>query len=143
MLTAHTHQKARHDSRHECEQLLSMIDRADLSIQSIETCRSSIATLQSYFDADNDLDSEPIDSTNMLFAWLVTASEGYTNLLKQRRPEALIALAYFAVLLFRRRQNWAVASAGQILLQHIRNYLGSTWEEHLDWPITEIFGNIG
>lgn len=140
MLTAHLHQKSPHESRHECDPLLTMMDQADLSARSIEVCRSSIASLQTYFDAENGLEDEAIDSTNMLFSWLITASQEYTSLLKQRRPEALVILAYYAVLLFRRRRNWAVASAGHILLQYIRTHLGSTWEAHLQWPITAILG---
>lgn len=141
MLTAHVHQKSPHASHHECDPLLIMLDEADLSAQSIEVCRLSIERLQTYFDADNEFNSEQINSTNMLFSWLITSSQELTGLLKQRRPEALVILAYYAVLLYRRRRNWVVASAGQKLLQHVRTYLGSTWEAHLLWPITEIVGH--
>ncbi|QIW98133.1 hypothetical protein AMS68_003651 [Peltaster fructicola] len=132
------HQNSPHKDGEECLPLFAMLDGADLSAQSIETCRSSARQLQSYFDAENDLDEQAMSSTNMLFAWLITASPEYTILLQQRRPEALVILAFYAILLHRRRESWAVANSGRNLLRQIKEYLGNTWRSCLAWPCSMI-----
>lgn len=134
-------QKPPPESLNECVILRSMATQADLSSASIDVCLDSISRLQAYFDAENMLDDQAIGSTNVLFSWLVTASAEYTQLLEERRPEALIILAYYAVLLHRRRRCWAVQDSGQKLLQQIKRYLGRKWEHLLSWPESIVFGD--
>ena len=78
-------------------------------------------------------------NSRMVTAWPVTLSAEYTELLNERRPEALIVLAYFAVLLHWRRKFWAVGNAGRFLLAAINAYLGEPWESWLVWPREVIF----
>ena len=132
------HQHTPYESRNECAELKRMIDSADLSSESIVVCKIATAGLQAYFDAENGLDESVAGSTNMLFSWLITASEEYTGLLEQRKPEALVILAYYAVLLHRRRQSWAVKDSGWKLLRRTRAYLGKRWEEMLAWPVSVV-----
>lgn len=133
-----SHQHTPRESDHECVALENMATHADLSQQSIEVCESAIASLQTYFDAENQLEDTAIESTNMLFSWLITASTEYTELLERRKPEALAILAYYAVLLHKRRKSWAVQDSGRKLLQQIRVYLGSSWDELLAWPMSTV-----
>lgn len=120
-------------SLQECEPLRSMIDAADLSRASIQICHDSLDHLQMYFDGENALKAASA-STHKAFAWLITASDGYLDLLDQRRPEALALLAHFAVLLDRRNKSWVIRDAGSRLLGHIRAYLGKRWDPWLEWP---------
>jgi hypothetical protein len=55
-------------------------------------------------------------------------------LLSRRKPEALIILAHYAVLLHRRRRVWLVGNVGWILIQEISKFLGTFWKTWLDWP---------
>lgn len=131
MLNADQQQNTPTSSRHECRHLRAMIDDADASAKSMETYHESLDRLQTCFDAENSLDT-PGASTHQVFSWLVVASEDYTDLLDQRRPEALVLLAYFAVLLHRRNQSWVINDAGLRLLSRIRSYLGTRWDPLLD-----------
>jgi hypothetical protein len=56
--------------------------------------------------------------------WPITISVEYTELLNERRPEALAVMAYFSILLHRRSSYWAVGYAGRFLLAAIEEYLG-------------------
>jgi len=127
------------ESRRECEGLREMLDQADLSASSIQTCHNSLTNLQMYFDSDNMLE-DPSASTHQIFAWLITTSEGYSDLLDQRRPEALVLLAYYSVLLHRRHKSWIIGDAGSRLLVYIQQHLGSRWSQWLAWPKSAIFG---
>ena len=74
----------------------------------------------------------------MLFSWLISASAEFTVLLEQRRPEALVLLAYYAAILHKRRGSWVVGEAGEKLLRYIKNHLGKPWEEWLAWPTSVV-----
>ena len=131
ILNADQQQNTPRASRHECGHLRAMIDEADASEKSMETYHESLNKLQTCFDAENSLDT-PGASTHQVFAWLVVLSEDYTDLLDQRRPEALVLLAYFAALLHRRNQSWVINDAGMRLLGRVRSYLGTRWDRWLD-----------
>ncbi|KAE8449643.1 hypothetical protein EG329_007973 [Mollisiaceae sp. DMI_Dod_QoI] len=79
----------------------------------------------------------------MVTTWPITASGEYTELLAKRSPEALVVLAYFAVLLHRCRNLWALGDAGRILLNAVIDYLPSEWESWLIWPRIMVYGGTG
>jgi hypothetical protein len=73
-------------------------------------------------------------SSRMITAWPITIAAEYTNLLEGRKPEALVVMAYFSILLHTRREFWAVGDAGEVLLTAIADYLGEEWAEWLVVP---------
>lgn len=128
-------------SQGECSPLRDLIQTADLSLASKEAYTEALDKLQDYFDVENVYPGDPLTTTNVIFAWFVTASSQYIDLVDQRRPEALILLGYYAVLLHRRRKSWVVGNAGQRLLKSISMYLGRRWESWLAWPQNAISMN--
>lgn len=96
---------------------------------SYEVYRGAVKALQSRFDVARVQQSEiPIQD------WPVRVPTEYISLLKQRQPEALVILAYYAVLLHHARNYWAVGSTGEFLIRSITEHLGSYWAEWLAWP---------
>ncbi|KAF4624788.1 hypothetical protein G7Y89_g13379 [Cudoniella acicularis] len=79
-------------------------------------------------------------TSSMVTSWPVMVSSEYTDLLSQREPEALIVLAYFAVLAHYCRDYWAIGNSGQYLLRALESYLGPKWETWLEWPKSVVFG---
>lgn len=124
----------------EFDSLQILISSADMSQSSIEVCKVALRELQKFFHWE-DTTEEASGSTNKLFAWLVIASNEYTELLSQRRAEALIVLAYYSVLLHRRQKSWVVGDAGSYLFNSINEHLGKHWEKWLEWPKTIINGD--
>ncbi|KAI1121488.1 hypothetical protein F5Y10DRAFT_100708 [Nemania abortiva] len=124
-------------SLEECRGLRDMLGQADLSASSIQTCQDSLDTLQHCLDYENAVDI-PSASTNQAFSWLITASEDFTDLLDMRRPEALVILAHYAILLHRRRGSWVIRDAGQRVFSHIHGYLGKRWQQWLARPYSII-----
>jgi hypothetical protein len=124
-------------SERECDILGKLFDSTDLNQASIDTCRSAIDHLQWVYDLDR---AKPDLKTgvHMVFAWPVLVSAEYTNLLSKRNPEALIILAYYAVLLHLRRGVWIVGDTGRALIQSISTLLGTYWEPWLAWPNSTI-----
>jgi Fungal Zn(2)-Cys(6) binuclear cluster domain/Fungal specific transcription factor domain len=117
----------------ECQELKAFIEGADLSSSSIKTCLEAVRRLQHYLDIENSV-VKPSGSSSMIFAWLVTSAPEFTDLLGERKPEALVILAYYAVLLHKRHECWVIGDAGARLFHHINQYLGPRWRTWLAWP---------
>jgi hypothetical protein len=66
--------------------------------------------------------------------WLILVPPGYTELLVQRKPEALVILGYFAILLHRLRDCWNVGDAAERLLLVVEAHLEEPWLGALSWP---------
>ena len=135
MRGAEKRHKANKSSKGECRELQAMIQNADLSDASIRTCNETLERLQGYLDVENLLE-QPSGSSEMIFAWLVTLTPDFTELLDQRKPEALVILAYYAVLLHKRRDSWVIGDAGGRLFRRVSQYLGSRWQHWLTWPLS-------
>lgn len=73
-------------------------------------------------------------ASRIVTTWPITISAEYTELLSERKPEALVVLAYFSILLHGSRSFWAVGDAGRFLLTVIEGYLGEDWGEWLREP---------
>ncbi|KAI0384853.1 hypothetical protein F5Y04DRAFT_277588 [Hypomontagnella monticulosa] len=68
-------------------------------------------------------------------AWATFLSGDYISLLENRRPEALVILAHFAIYLHRCRGFWAFGDAGEYLIQAIYKVVGPLWEESMLVPL--------
>lgn len=126
------------ESLRETDRVLSLIHSADISEATVKVYETSLATLQVDFD-EVRVTEGPLATTNTAFSWLVTCSSAYTKLLDEQRPEALVILAYYCVVLHRRRNTWIVGNAGKSVLTIILSYLGDRWDHILEWPKEEIF----
>jgi hypothetical protein len=126
----------------ECLVLRDLIDQSDVSPASATTCHEALDRLQRSFDVERSLE-DATHSTSMVFGWLVTSEPNFRALIEARQPEALILLAYYAVILDKRRKAWAVRDSGQWLLASITTYLGERWERWLAWPNSVVNANDG
>ena len=77
----------------------------------------------------------------MITTWPIVVSTEYTNLLAQRKPEALVVLSYFTVLLHKCGEFWAIGKGGQFLLDVLGAYLGGQWEVWLAWPRSIVYAS--
>jgi hypothetical protein len=73
--------------------------------------------------------------------WLILVPPAYTELLVQRRPEALVILGHFAVILHKLKACWAVGDAGQQLVLVVKAHLEESWHAKLSWLKSFIEGD--
>lgn len=118
----------------ECRQLTALITESDLGPSSIEAYGTAIDRLFWLFDLA-EVPSKPHDTPRSVFAWPVQLTDEYTALLNQRRPEALIILAYYGVILHSFRNAWCIGDAGASMIRAIDTQLGSYWSRWLQWPM--------
>lgn len=121
----------------ECAELKLLMQSADLSRASVEACSQAITLLQWGFDRSKTQAAKPENGGDLglIFAWPITIPLEFTELLLQRKPEALAILAHYGVLLHSRMDLWIIKDGGKFLIQTIVKYLGSYWETWLHLPI--------
>ncbi|KAI4768371.1 hypothetical protein D6C77_08992 [Aureobasidium pullulans] len=67
-------------------------------------------------------------------AWAVTLPVEYREMLEERRPVALVLLAYYAVLISLTSDIWHLDGWPTLLIDHIAAVLDPGWSEFLRWP---------
>lgn len=67
--------------------------------------------------------------------WLSQISYTFVLLLKEKVSEALIVLAYYAVLLHYHDSYWYFEGWGKHLVRVISEIIGPVWTVHLEWPM--------
>ncbi|TEA12269.1 Lysine biosynthesis regulatory protein LYS14 [Colletotrichum sidae] len=118
----------------ELDTLHRMLDQADLGPASLEACRSAAEILQHSYGMYNSLSNSTHEQSSAVMAFGVRITTGFIDMLRQRRPEALVILAYYAVLVHRCRSFWAFGDAGEFMIRSISAHLGDYWSEWLAFP---------
>jgi hypothetical protein len=112
-----------------------LLNDADMGPESEQACREAVESLQLVYQSASSIgETSPESDPGVVWAWPILLSGVFTKLLMKRRPEALIILCHYAVLLHRRRHIWLVRNAGQMLISEITRSLGTYWLDWLDWP---------
>jgi len=127
-----------HGMGNECDPLRDLISQTtDLDAPTLEACETVIRTLQVGFDL---MCAHPAQNNRYwaIFSWSVAAPDEFTNLLVQRRPEALVFLAYWSVLLHYSRDQWQVGPSGAYFINMISQHLGPEWSSYMSYPLSVI-----
>ncbi|KAF2114334.1 hypothetical protein BDV96DRAFT_94922 [Lophiotrema nucula] len=116
-----------------------------LSEEERQACDLAINYLQIGLDAvlaePSGLSPKQAYRYQMIFNWTMLAAPEFTVLLATKRPEALVVLAYYAVLLHHGRSMWQVGDAGPYILGLVSESLGSEWQSWLEYPRSMIVGS--
>lgn len=128
----------RQEEGKECETLRRLIDLSSkLDPVQKGACRSAVHFIQIGFD-DVKRPQAHYAAYNMIYLLFIFLPEEFVTLLTDHKPEALIILSYFAVLLHYGRENWVVGDSGAFLLQGISKHLGVEWAHWLEWPLQQL-----
>ena len=115
----------------ECAPILGLLEESELSDEEKGDCLHATKALQCMFERRRlGIFSGALATQE----WAVRVPTGYVGLLNQRRPEAMVILAYYAVLLHHDRERWAIGDTGAYLVRSITGYLGEGWARWLEWP---------
>jgi hypothetical protein len=124
-----------------CRRLLELVDLthpSSLTEADKELCRKAIRHLQVGFDAlldpVVDHDNSPGNRYQMIFSWTMLLPPEFTALLAAKKPEVLVIMAYYALLMHYGRVMWQVRDAGAYLLGLIVDFLGPRWDYWLEHP---------
>ncbi|PKS12988.1 hypothetical protein jhhlp_000329 [Lomentospora prolificans] len=118
----------------ECRSLVDMVSKSDLSQEGRAACIDAIECTQQMFDYRQPEGLSKSRQASVFQEWPVRVSVEYVALLQQRRPEALVLLAYYAILLHYTRDHWAVGDIGAFIIREITCHLGPYWSRWLELP---------
>lgn len=96
----------------ECGRLLELVHSTGVGRPSLDAYEEAIKHLQSVFE------------------------------LSQGRPEAVIILAHYAVLLQSHRWLWLIGEGGEFLIRTISRSLGQLWAQWLEWPLRVLDASV-
>lgn len=135
-MTAAPSQQSQEQAAIVADRLNRLLDDADMGANSEEACRDAVSWLKLVYQCELLPRQMPREepATSVIWAWPVMLSAVFTRLLMERRPEALIILCYYAVLLHQRRQVWIVGDGGRVLIEEMTRFLGTYWKDYLEWP---------
>lgn len=93
--------------------------------------------LQRVFDAHRGF---PPDTTllSLVFAWPVFFLSAFLAALREERPESLVILAHYAVLLVRGRRLWLMGYSGAFVIESVGERLGPAWADWLAVPLAAL-----
>jgi Zn(2)-Cys(6) binuclear cluster domain-containing protein len=119
----------------ECDGLLKLVRDQGADETTTNIYLTAVDILQWLFDEMKGPASRRMSGVH---EWPVRISLEYVDLLRQRRPEALAIMAYYAVIVHRAHEYWAVAGSGRPLVLSISSYLGEYWADWLRWPLQAV-----
>ncbi len=117
----------------ECRELAELTRNPDLGAASIKAYDDAIDRLQWNF-AVSEVPSQTHSTIRWLLAWPAQLKDDYLELLNERRPEALIILAYYGALLHFYRGSWAAGDCGAFLIRAVNAHTGPYWGRWMAWP---------
>lgn len=135
----------------ELENLEMLLKSADLGPTSAKAYENALRFLKAAYFADRQVAGSDflLDGNSVLYgartgvwAWPILVSSEYTELILQRRPEALAILAHYAILLHRYRNSWMIGDGGRYMIEAITKYLGPYWEPWLAAPNEELKASL-
>ncbi|KAK2686469.1 hypothetical protein QWA68_015142 [Fusarium oxysporum] len=115
-----------------CDDLLRRLGDSNDSLHARPHYEKTVHILNYLFDI-----SQPSEERCLVACqeWLVRVPREFVLLLAQRRPEALVIIAYYGVLLHRAKDYWIVGDAGHFLIKSISRHLGTYWADWLVFPV--------
>lgn len=118
----------------ECDVLMDHLVASSDSLGSMafNACREAVQWLQWVTKQRRTL-RRPLQ-THVTLAWPVLIPFDFLQMLRQRRPEALVILAHWAVFLHYDREFWVFSDSGRVLIESTSKYLGSYWDDWMAWP---------
>ncbi|KAK4213563.1 hypothetical protein QBC37DRAFT_440750 [Rhypophila decipiens] len=146
---------------HHCDVLIDLINTTyklgKLTDAEYQVCLQMARYLQVGFDAillpSQSPSNTKIDTTDpemtalnrslnkyqMLSAFTMLSPQEYSTMLQHKRPEALVILAYYALLLHYGRHMWQVGDSGRVILGMVSTYLGEEWRMWIGGPLGVVF----
>jgi hypothetical protein len=83
-------------------------------------------------------DDRQIDIVSVVYAWPIKVPEAFLVMVKELKPEALIVLAHYSLLLNRADQVWYIQGMSRRLLRTIYSKIGKEWESWIAWPLQNL-----
>lgn len=109
-----------------------MLQRPGLEPAAVQAC-SKAARAVGFLQ--KQLDSPASWGVHVVMAWANLVDAAYTQLLADRRPEALVILAHYASIVHRHRQFWVFGDLGENVIVGITRTIAPEWLPYMTKPL--------
>jgi hypothetical protein len=139
-----------------CAKLLGLVEGANLGNDLTKTYKQAIESLQTCLNVIEGTAGTPSGSEsprqdtvhqhnaaiNGVTTWPLLLDIEFGDLLEQGRPEALVILAHYGMLLHRFRGSWLFGDSAGFVVDGVTRFLGRGhgWEDWLEWPCEVVRG---
>ncbi len=114
--------------------LLKMINSLTLDLPGVRACSSALCALESLGRILANQRISLIEKANFVLQWQIRIPREYIRLLEQKRPEALVILAHYGMMINQLNHYWLFRDSGKYIVQSVTMYLGPVWSEWLILP---------
>lgn len=119
------------------KQLESFCNNVKGGEEAIIACRTAVGQLQHCFVRMNN--KMPYEcEVSLAFLWPVMIPEYFLSMLNQKRPEALIILAHYCVIVHHLDDYWWMRGWAMRIIENIHRELDDEWRYWLQWPTSAI-----
>jgi hypothetical protein len=116
--------------------LYDMLEKSGLDPDTHAIYQSAVRLLNLCYTADE----EEISSI-AVFVWPTRVNARFAaDLSSERKPEALVILAYYAAILHRHRNTWLFGAGGGFVVEAIARYLGLRYAKWIQFPLEQVCG---
>ena len=77
-----------------------------------------------------------LSARSLAYSWPVEVPQRYITLVHERKPEALVVMAHYCVMLKMIDSFWYVRGNALRVLDQCRKNLSDKWLPHIDWPLS-------
>ena len=120
--------------------LFRICSSADHDKDTIQAYDLAIHSLLSTFIQASLLKTRGDGTVLTTFVWPINLSPKFLDLLSEKRPEAMIILAHYCVLIYwgeakDSNDTWFIGGWAKYMLETIKESVPEAWKEHLQWPV--------
>jgi hypothetical protein len=109
------------------------------SIDELEALNTTLALLLEECELVMSFyDDQLIDIVSIVYGWPIKVPAVFLAMVQEFRPEALIVLAHYSLLLNKAESVWLMQGMSRRLLQTIHKKIGKEWESWIAWPLQEL-----
>ena len=113
--------------------LETLCENASDGPEAVDAYRLALATLRACFVRMNN--RVPYEcEVSITFLWPVIIPQGYLTLLNMRRPEALIILAHYCIILHHLDDYWWMSGWARHIVDNIDREIPDDWRYWIQWP---------
>jgi hypothetical protein len=108
-------------------------------VNDVEVLDETLALLHEAYGLVALSPSNPeIDMILVVYAWPIKVPEAFFVMVKEQKPEALVVLAHYSLLLNKVDQLWYMQGMSRRLLHTIHSKIGKEWESWITWPLQDL-----
>jgi len=82
--------------------------------------------------------NQTMSNKTLVYCWPSQISQRYIELMSERKPEALVVLAHYCIMLKTIDYFWFMKGCAARLLEQCRRDLSKDWHPHIEWPLSVV-----